>query len=545
MKPPKLLYGLLILLFVVVLTRAALTPLFGYFLKRGLEDAGFSRVVFHEIHLNVFRSSIEIKQLKAFYQVNTEINLSSLRVDFQWRDLLEGRLAVVLLAVDGLRVAQQSDEPLTLATDLEVNGLSLADGAVAVTGLRLENVELTSATQPLLQLQQAHIGASRWSPNSLEIGVIELSGLQAELRRDQQGRLHLLPAAGANSEQSGPVLVWRLAGIIFSGDNYLNWRDATTQPAANLRLRLDQLTVGALDSEQPQQPTSLQLQAGLDSHSKIVLEGSFSPLAETPQIALQTRVEHLDINAFSPYISATTGYRATTGQVYLQSDVQVSDGRIHSDNQLRINHLNVEQDDPERAAQLAKLIPLPLDMALDLIRDKQDDIVLELPVSGALDSPDFAVQAVIQKALAKALQGASMAYLKYAIQPWGAVWMVGEKLTERAGHIAFDPLVFQPGDSRLDKQAGNYLATLATLLQEKPFLRLTFCPITNAADSEYLAGAPGAMATQEQLSALGAERAALVKQRLVDVFEISPGRLFSCPPSHQPKQLQPLVRVVL
>jgi len=471
----------------------------------------------------------------------------------------EINLGAFVLANSKMELRDSDNIPLaSVALDFKLNKLSVnTTGAVSLEMLAMEVVGLQVQGSSIVGFQQLEVSDVSVAPGNqgqtsdrmVSIGLVELTGLETNLELDEAGKLVALapfstvPKSDEPSEAASDPVNWRVGGIKFNGDNRLNFTDKSISPAVKLKLVINELTLGELDSLQADAVTPFNIEAALDDHNKIHIQGEASPLLASPVVTAKTVIEQLEISAFSPYMVKAIGYQSKTGQFNLESDLSLEDNQISSENQLRINKLTIAEVDQKKADEMAGMINLPLDTALNLIRDKNDDISLDIPISGDITNPDFAIGSVINTALGKALRGASLTYLKFAIQPWGAVWMVGEKLASKAQAISFDPVIFQEGSAEIEGQANEYLVSLAKLLVDKPFLRLTLCPVTTLGDGDHLLDEQDNATAEEQLVSLGTERGRLVKQQLVEQFKVAGERLFICPTSHDLDQKVPAVLV--
>jgi len=105
----------------------------------------------------------------------------------------------------------------------------------------------------------------------------------------------------------------------------------------------------------------------------------------------------------------------------------------------------------------------------------------------------------------------------------------------------FDPLVFEPGSSKLTSAHQAQLAKLAELLVERPAVHLTLCGFTNIKDRDKLFSEiidpkktpkPPSAERLKQLKQLAGGRQQNTKDQLVTVGKITHDRLILCEPEH-------------
>ena len=122
---------------------------------------------------------------------------------------------------------------------------------------------------------------------------------------------------------------------------------------------------------------------------------------------------------------------------------------------------------------------IPLESALKVLRDNDNDVRLKIPISGDVTDPEFSISDAINQALMKGLTMATLTSIKYMLGPYGvAVGIIelGAKFGPKAlTGIRLKPVDFQSGASDLDPAAMEYLDKLAAILKEKKDLRLRLC----------------------------------------------------------------------
>ena len=186
---------------------------------------------------------------------------------------------------------------------------------------------------------------------------------------------------------------------------------------------------------------------------------------------------------------------------------------------------------------------MPLESALSMLRDDNNNIKLNIPVKGDLASPDFNISDVINTALGNALQGTVKNVLKYALQPYGVMFMAAEKAYGIATSIKLEPLIFPPGDSVLAENSINQINKIGELMQKRPQLSIHICGFATQHDHMFLQNlansdsadtststAPNEKPLQEPLLKLASERQVAVKTHLVNNYHLKATRLFTCKP---------------
>jgi len=72
--------------------------------------------------------------------------------------------------------------------------------------------------------------------------------------------------------------------------------------------------------------------------------------------------------------------------------------------------------------------------------------------------------------------------LKFALLPYGAIYMVAEGAIGAMNSIKLDAVVFNEGDGTLPKDAITYLERVGKLMQKSPNLRVRVCGVATRRD---------------------------------------------------------------
>ena len=176
-----------------------------------------------------------------------------------------------------------------------------------------------------------------------------------------------------------------------------------------------------------------------------------------------------------------------------------------------------------------------------LLRDKDNSIHLDIPITGDVTSPSFNPMDAIIKATSKA---ATVTLITF-YTPYGLIYAGGNLAFDLATALNFDPVEFTPGSAEISNSSKQQLEKLSKLLSEKPQIHLTLCGVTNQQD--VFALYPGLQEKLEnnkaeikltdkqssQLNQLARERQINSKNYLVKQLGIKHDRLILCAPEHK------------
>ena len=405
--------------------------------------------------------------------------------------LEHARLPFVLAALDKID-----------ATSLAVKGLQQA----SIQQLQLHGLQLISSpegdaqvadvfTLELLDLASLDIDAQQ----GLAAQSLVLMAPRASLVRDEQGEFERISEVIAvftdtgemNAEQSDDIapeqqtesaapLTIMVTEVRLQSDKLLQFEDRSVDPTATFTLTQTDLNIKHLDSA-GDKPMDLIFETG-DGNMKFNAKGDVNAFAEALSANLTLQLSALNLPQISAY---APGYNIERGRLGADSILVLNDGLVDMQNTVTIDRLKLTGKAAEGSAPLAQGMAMPVDVALDLLRDSDDRISLKLPVSGSLTDPQFGTGDIIRQATQSALQNAAMSYVKSALQPLGTIMLVGN-LAAKAARPRFEPVAMLPGEASFSGTGREYLQKLGGLLTERPGLRLTICSVATPADREAL-----------------------------------------------------------
>lgn len=344
--------------------------------------------------------------------------------------------------------------------------------------------------------------------------------------------------------------------------------DESVSPAFKTTLTINELVLEKLDGRNPQQSATFKLDGQLDKHASVKASGEIKPYLQPPEMDIQGKVEAVGLTPLSPYAADSMGVMIDSGSLDVDLKLVSQDQLMNGEAVLLMHQLSVKGTDSKGGLQ--SKIPVPLDMALNILRDKNDTIELKIPIEGDANNPNFEVSDAITKAVAAGVSVGATSYLVYALQPYGAMVAVAKVAGEAATKIRLDPVTFEPGQAALDDTDRDYLSKIAKVLKERPKIAVKVCGVAVQQDvvhlqppadkaarqsdkkepspavpvkKEPLPAAP--VVDEQKLTDLGEQRAASVKDYLVEKFNVPANRLVDCQPRLETDQADAIPRTEL
>lgn len=249
----------------------------------------------------------------------------------------------------------------------------------------------------------------------------------------------------ASSPSSYPVRIDRIRmrnGAMLFGDLTLRPQFATGIQSLNGDIKGFSTT--------PDARASISLNGRVDQYGRADITGSLSPMAGDQFTDIAIKFQNLELTTLTPYSAKFAGYRIDKGKLSMDLGYKINKRNLEASNKVVLNQLTLGEkvDSPDA-------IKLPVKLALAIMKDKEGNIDLDLPVTGSLDDPQFKVGPLIWKAFVNVLT-------KVASAPFNFIaGLVG-------GGENMDSLPFRTGSSALEPETQSRLDTLAKALVERP-----------------------------------------------------------------------------
>jgi len=280
--------------------------------------------------------------------------------------------------------------------------------------------------------------------------------------------------AAASAGTPFPVQV----GIVRISDGSARFADLTTRPNFSTGIEKLKGSIKGLSSD-PDSRARVELDGQVDSFSPVTIRGEVNPLAAETFLDMAMTFRNVELASFTPYSGRFAGYNIRQGKLSVDLGYKVKDRQLDADHRFVIDQLELggKVDSPDA-------VPIPLKLAIALLKDRNGTIDLDLPVKGDLDDPEFRVGPIVWKAFVNLLT-------KAVTSPFALLGnLVG-------GGEEINLIGFPPGNSVPDAASQEKLQGLRQGLAERPGLKLNVPAVfSRAVDSAALQES----AIQEQLT---------------------------------------------
>lgn len=373
-----------------------------------------------------------------------------------------------------------------ITADGNVNDImkSSIGGTVAVNG-----VDLTGSKGPVASFDALTVKVNNINldDNSFDIGEVRLNGLKAtyEQWKEYSNISLLMPkkesqgvtlqsgieedddksAEEAKGKTGKPMQLH--VGSLRVEDASVTYNDHTLPdefhfPVTGLSVSADDLTTAG--------GNNAQVRATLPGGGHLMVRWRGDIVNWKNYQDLFLTIKGLDMRQISPWAVAYTGYPVEDGTFGLTTRLAVNNSELDNQNKIDIYKAKVG----DRRKDVSAEVKIPLKAALYILKDKDDKILIEMPVKGNIDNPEFNYMKVVWKTLGNLL-------VKVATSPARAL---GSALGINSDELEF--MVVAPDQHGLTSEQYHILSDLSAIAQSDPRITITLTlhmPATDDAEA--------------------------------------------------------------
>jgi outer membrane protein OmpA-like peptidoglycan-associated protein len=506
---------------------------------------------------------IQIKQARAKgVNVNLEGNMPSRTTistinlsDIHTEDLSTFSTSKIT-AQSPVMIATKNNKNLAGLGSLEIHDIKAGPGQqVAVKRVNFDDFfflgKAAENDDSTCHIKSTRLSKFGWNPEKGIYGdSLSLAGLFCTLTREKDGSFTMnkqlasmsLPHPDKPAEQTTkngpkePGIKFHLGQLTLRGESGIHFEDHTLEVPFTGDLDIAALQIENLHSGEPDNATKVKMTGTLAKRAPLKVDGTIAPFADPLATNLTINIKNYPLARLSPYTVQSVGVALAKGELQSQSNIILNGNILDMENDVLLKKLETSTISKELADTLDNQLPIPLNSALSVLRDKDDNISLNIPIKGQIDELNVGISDILITALGKAIVPAASGYLMYVLGPYGALAYVGMKIGEKILEIKLPPVEFSPGKTELPGDIEDYLSRLAQILQDHPKGDLQLCPQSSA--WEFIAGTTKETLKKEELELnekekeklmqLGQERAQSIKDYMIQKFMIDKNRLLIC-----------------
>ena len=260
-------------------------------------------------------------------------------------------------------------------------------------------------------------------------------------------------ATATNAAPASPLPPISISSIVIS-NAAASFTDRSFSPNVNIAIQQFSGEIAGISSTEPRH-ADVTLHATVDGVGPIDIVGHINPFSGTATNDLKITFKDVDLTPTSPYSGKFAGYRIAEGKLNLDLAYNLVGRKLESKNVITLDRFTfgekVESPDATH---------LPVRLAIAILKDRNGQILLDVPVEGSLDDPNFRVRKVIVHTLLNILE-------KAATSPFS---LLGALVGGGGDELSYQD--FTPGSAVLSPDNEKKLDSLVKGLYERPGLQL-------------------------------------------------------------------------
>jgi hypothetical protein len=213
----------------------------------------------------------------------------------------------------------------------------------------------------------------------------------------------------------------------------------------------------------------LNLQGRLENSAPLEVTGKINPLTTDLFVDLKVRFRDIELSKATPYSGKYIGYTIQKGKLNLDLAYLIDKRKLDSKNVISLDQFTL--GDPVESPHATKL---PVKLAISLLKDRNGEINLDIPVTGSLDDPQFSIWRIVLQVIGNLI-------VKAVTSPFA---LLGAAF---GGSEQMNYLEFDYGSTAISAEGQKKLDALAKALVNRPSLKLDMESFVDVEqDREYL-----------------------------------------------------------
>ena len=197
-------------------------------------------------------------------------------------------------------------------------------------------------------------------------------------------------AAAAAAAAKPPSMRTRIARIDIQ-DGVADFTDHSVTPTFSAAIYGLKGSIVGLSSD-PASRAAVTLDGSVDRYAPVSIKGQINVLSAAAYTDITMSFSNIELPTFNPYSGKFAGYNIAQGKLSTQMQYHVENRKLDAK-----HHIVVDQLEFGDATESKQAVPLPIKLAVSLLKDRNGVITLDLPVGGSLDDPTFRVGPIIWK----------------------------------------------------------------------------------------------------------------------------------------------------
>jgi hypothetical protein len=439
---------------------------------------------------------------------------------------------------------------------IENSVLHFTSPSLSVTELRASDIHAdnpAAEVPALLSLSSIHLNNIELKDNKLNLSSVEFGEGSVSVLIDQAKQMTTLvsldsdttsdasepaPDAPENTETTEPesdvaeadssAFFFAVNSVVLNKPLSVHIQDASVSPKFEQRLSVTELSIGKIDSQDTQLFTPMSFALDDGKYFKSTFSAEAQVFSEHLNANFDLDVKEFSLPQINPYIADVLDMEFKTGQMDSKISGDIKEAQL--DALAKINLRAADFSAAQAPADESNLIgqsAIPLNVALGMLKDKQGNIELKIPVDGDIEDPNFGMRYLLGLVAKKAAMKQAKNYLITTFVPYAQVVKVAMSAGSFALKVRFEDLPYREGQTAPETDQMTFVSQLKQLMIDKPALQVKICPVVTGEEFGVTKDSI-TPSIQEQAVALGQQRAEDFKVAVVASSEVESARLLVC-----------------
>ena len=365
-----------------------------------LSVAGAVRAEPLDVGLDVGVKGLSLLPALPYAAEAMNLEVASLLADAEGRVTLDSEEAFAYAGSASLRALDSrlpgEEAQLVGWQTLDAEGIDLS---LAGRSVRIGNVALSEPFLRVLVDENGQLNLAAIVPDSKdaangETAPDETAPAQAA---EEESPSEGTTAEGAPSDETAEPPFAIGVGRVRIADATMDFTDRNLPIPFEALVKPMQGSVSAITSGSPT-PARVELDGDVNEYGAATIRGSLDVFDPKQLMDLELDFRNIEMPNLTPYTVKFAGREIADGSLDVDLSWSIRDGQLEANNRMVINDLKLG-DKVESPGAMS----LPLDLAVALLTDTQGRIDLEVPVRGDLNDPEFRYAPLVFKALGNVL----------------------------------------------------------------------------------------------------------------------------------------------
>jgi hypothetical protein len=397
-----------------------------------------------------------------------------------------------------------------------------------------KNISVNKLNPAMTGFSDFEINQLTLKEQSLSIDKLTLSGLYANILLDKGGALknlvsisnndatntsanisdntdneksHNTPANLSNKEDSSDDLKIAINEIQLVNTQTIQIVDESITPQYKREFYIDHFSLKNLNSNLPAQQSPFKFNARSDKYSKINFSGHVKPFTPLLNLKIKGSLTEISLPPASGYITDSLGFGFESGELDMQLDSDIVDAVISGSSLIQIRGVALANADNNQQNIIEEQTSMPLNVALGMLKDDNDNIELDIPLYGDIESPLFGFSSFIGLVTKKAIQTAASDYLIKTFIPYANIVILTMSATDYLMTLKFEDLPYKNGQVEISDEQSQFMNQFVALMKDKKDAQVKVCAISALSDLSAI----NFIATSNELILIESEKAEALK----------------------------------